>query len=37
MYYYECLQCGARYISPAYPGACGRCGGEVQNISVRRE
>jgi hypothetical protein len=37
MYYYECLECGARYLSPAYPGTCSRYGGAVQNISVGRE
>lgn len=37
MAYYECLDCGARYISTGYRGACARCGGAVQNISVGRE
>ncbi|MEF8791469.1 MAG: rubrerythrin-like domain-containing protein [Haloarculaceae archaeon] len=37
MYYYECQQCGARYVSAGSPGTCGGCGGAVQNLSVRRE
>ncbi len=37
MYYYECLGCGARFISTGYRGPCNRCGENVQNLSVRRE
>ena len=37
MNYYECLGCGARFISPGYQGPCDRCGGQVQNLSVGRE
>ena len=37
MYYYECLQCGARFITQGYTGTCERCDGALQNLSVRRE
>jgi Zn finger protein HypA/HybF involved in hydrogenase expression len=37
MYYFECLECGVRFISSGYSGTCERCGGAVQNLVVGRE
>ncbi len=37
MYYYECNECGTRYLSTVSRGVCSKCEGVVLNLAVRRE
>lgn len=37
MKYYECLDCGARFLTQGVIGSCGKCDGQVNHISVPQE
>jgi len=36
-YLYECRECGARSWTDKRLGACGECGGDLENLAVPRE
>lgn len=36
MYYYECTECGTRYLSTTAQGFCSKCEGVVTNVVARR-
>jgi len=36
MYYYECGDCGTRYLSTVQQVDCSNCGGTVLNVAARR-